>query len=191
VPTYAYDPARAKALLDEAGFPDPDGDGPLPRFTLSYKTSTNKLRMRIAEVMAEQLAQVGVALERRSLEWGTFFQDVKSGNFQTFTLTWVGVTDPDHYFYVFHSSMQPPHGANRGRYVNAQVDQWLEESRLALDPARRRELFVAVQRKLAEDCVYVSLWWADNVVVHTARLRGFEIMPGGDYSSLAKATLSP
>lgn len=191
VATYPYDPARAVALLDEAGLTDPDGDGPQPRFTLSYKTSTNKLRMRIAEVMAKQLAQVGIRLERRSLEWGTFFQDVKSGNFQTYTLTWVGVTDPDHFYYVFHSSMQPPHGANRGRYVDAQVDRWLEQSRRASDPAQRRDLFVRVQRKLAEDCVYVSLWWTDNVIVHTERLSGFTIMPGGDYSSLARATLAP
>ncbi|MDP8225306.1 MAG: ABC transporter substrate-binding protein [Candidatus Lernaella stagnicola] len=191
VPTYPYDPARAKRLLDEAGFPDPDGDGPALRFTLSYKTSTNKLRMRIAEVMAQQLSEVGIGFERRSLEWGTFFQDIKSGNFQTYTLTWVGVTDPDILHYIFHSSMQPPRGANRGRYVNAQVDRWLEDTRREPDRDKRREQFSRVQKQLAADCVYVSLWWADNVVVHTNRLRGFFIRPGGDYLSLAGAELVP
>ena len=191
VTTYPYDPQRAKQLLDEAGWPDPDGEGPQPRMVLSYKTSTNKLRMRIAEVMAKQLEAVGIKLDRRSLEWGTFFQDIKSGNFQTYTLTWVGVTDPDHYFYVFHSSMQPPHGANRGRYVNPEVDRWLEASRLATDRAERRRLFSLVQKQLAEDCAYVSLWWADNVVVHTDRVSGFTIRPGGEYVSLAGARLKP
>jgi len=190
VTTYDYDPAEARRLLDEAGHADPDGDGPQMRFTLSYKTSTNKLRMRIAEVIGSQLAAVGIGFERRSLEWGTFFQDIKSGNFQTYTLTWVGVTDPDHYFYVFHSSMQPPEGANRGRYVNADVDRWLEQSRLTNDRQQRRELFSRVQKQLAEDCVYVSLWWADNIVVHTDGLEGFRIRPGGDYSTLARARLN-
>ena len=189
VPTYPYDPDKAKRLLDEAGFPDPDGDGPGLRFTLSYKTSTNKLRLRIAEVMARQLADVGVGFERRSLEWGTFFEDIKNGNFQTYTLTWVGVTDPDHLYYVFHSSMQPPTGANRGRYVNAQVDAWLEQSRRTADREQRRQLFGQVQRQLAADCAYVSLWWADNIVAQRERLRGFAIRPGGEYVSLAHAEL--
>ena len=191
VTTYPYDPERAKRLLDEAGFPDPDGDGPAMRFTLSYKTSTNKLRLRIAEVMARQLREVGVGMDRRSLEWGTFFQDIKSGNFQIYTLTWVGITDPDILHYIFHSSMQPPHGANRGRYVNPEVDRLLEQTRLATDRAQRRRLFGLVQRQLAQDCVYVSLWWADNIAVHSDRLRGFFIRPGGDYRSLAGADLSP
>ncbi len=186
---YPYDPALAKQLLDEAGRIDPDGDGPGLRFTLSYKTSTNKLRMRIAEVIAEQLARVGIGLERRSLEWGTFFEDIKSGNFETYTLTWVGVTDPDHLFYAFHSSMVPPTGGNRGRYANAQVDQWLDAARRSFDPVERRRLYGLVQKQLAEDCVYVSLWWADDYVVLTRALEGFTINPGGDFRSLGTARL--
>ena len=191
VMTYPSDPAAAKRLLDEAGWPDPDGDGPRPRFALSYKTSTSKLRMRIADVLAQQLAAVGIRLDRRSLEWGTFFEDIKNGNFQTYTLIWVGVTDPDHLYYVFHSSMQPPKGANRGRYVNRQVDGWLDQSRRTTILEDRKNLYRRVQRQIAEDCVYVSLWWADNVVVHTDRLEGFVIYPGGEYLSLARARLKP
>jgi peptide/nickel transport system substrate-binding protein len=190
-PTYPFDPARAKALLDEAGFPDPDGDGPQPRFAISYKTSTDKLRMRIAEALARQLADVGIRLERRSLEWGAFFEDVKSGNFETYTLIWVGVIDPDHLYYAFHSSMQPPKGANRGRYVNADVDRWLEAARRTSDRDERRRLYGLAQKQIAADCVYVSLWWADNIAVIPTRLHGFFIRPGGDYLSLAKARLAP
>ncbi|NLH49950.1 MAG: ABC transporter substrate-binding protein [Myxococcales bacterium] len=190
-PTYPYDPERAKQLLDAAGFPDPDGDGPAVRFTLSYKTSTNKLRMRIAEVIAGQLARVGIGFERRSLEWGTFFQDIKSGNFQTYTLTWVGVNDPDHLYYVYHSSMQPPRGGNRGFYADPQVDQWLDASRRTNDRAERRRLYGLVQQKVAADCVYVDLWWADNVAVQTDRLQGFFLRPSGDYRALATARLRP
>ncbi len=185
---YPYDPDRARRLLDEAGFPLPAG-GRGPRFTLSYKTSTDKLRLRIAEVMANQLAAVGISLERRSLEWGTFFEDVKRGNFETYTLVWVGVSDPDHLFYAFHSSMQPPRGANRGRYANADVDRWLEEARRTGDRIERRRLYGLVQKQLAEDCVYVSLWWADNIAVVPNRLHGFFLRPSGDFLSLAKARL--
>jgi peptide/nickel transport system substrate-binding protein len=186
--TYEYDPDKARRLLDEAGFPDPDGDGPLPRFTLSYKTSTNKLRNRIADVLAAQLREVGIAVDKRSFEWGTFFDDIKKGNFQSFTLSWVGVTDPDIYHYIFHSENQPPKGANRGRYENPEVDALLDRTRTQTDEGERTGLFRQVQRILAEDCVYVSLWWADNVVVYDQRLKGFEVKLGGEYTSLATAT---
>jgi peptide/nickel transport system substrate-binding protein len=190
-PQFAFDPERARQLLDEAGFADPDGAGPRMRFTQSYKTSTNKLRARIGEVMARQLADVGIGLERRSLEWGTFFEDVKSGNFQTYTLIWVGVTDPDHLYYVFHSSMQPPRGANRGRYANAQVDAWLEAARRTSDRDERRRLYGLAQKQIAADCPYVSLWWADNIAVQTNRLQGFFLRPGGDYRALVAARWAP
>jgi peptide/nickel transport system substrate-binding protein len=184
---YPYDPARARQLLDEAGFPQPAGGG--VRFTLSYKTSTDKLRLRIAEVIANQLAAVGVGFDRRSLEWGAFFDDIKQGNFQTYTASWVGVTDPDHLYYAFHSSMVPPRGANRNRYANADVDRWLEAARRTSDRDERRRLYGLAQKQLAEDCAYISLWWADNVAVVPEQLHNFSLRPSGDFRNLAQARL--
>lgn len=189
VTRYTHDSARAKALLDAAGFPDPDGDGPAPRFRLSYKTSTDRLRNRIADAIAAQLAEAGIAVEKRQFEWGTFFADIQKGNFQTFSLTWVGVIDPDHLFYVFHSSSMPPSGANRGRYRNAKVDAQLERSRTEPDESARLDLLREVQRNVADDAVYVGLWWMDNVIVRRERLVGFTPYPGGEYTSLASARL--
>ncbi len=189
VPVFDYDPEKARDLLDRAGFRDPDGDGPQMRFTLSYKTSTDRLRNRIAEVMAAQLADVGIGLEKRSYEWGTFFADVKKGNFQAYTLSWVGVMDPDHLFYVFHSSSMPPSGANRGRYANPELDALLEKARLITNTRRRRDLYLQAQKIIAEDAVYLSLWWTDSIIVRSERLRGFVPYPGGEYTSLAAATL--
>ncbi len=183
-----HDPEAARELLDAAGFPDPDGDGPGVRFTLSYKTSTDKTAVEIAGIIAEQLSRVGVRVEVRSFEWGTFFADVKSGNFQMMSLRWVGLSDPDALHYLFHSSSVPPSGANRGRYRDPQVDAWLDESRLEFDPERRRQLYARVQERVARDAVYTSLWWLDTVVVLRKGYRGFEALPGGEYTSLARVT---
>jgi peptide/nickel transport system substrate-binding protein len=181
---YDYNPQLAKELLDAAGFPDPDGEGPEMRFFLSYKTSTDMEAQEIAQIIKGYLKEVGVGLEVRSFEWGTFFEDIMKGNFQVYSLRWIGVVDPDIFYYLFHSSSFPPNGANRGRYRNPQLDRLLELSRRTVDQAQRKRLYSRIQRILAEDAVYTSLWYRDNLVVIREEFRGFEIYAGGEYKSL-------
>jgi peptide/nickel transport system substrate-binding protein len=187
---WAYDPERAKRLLDEAGFRDPDGDGPRPRFRLSFKTTNIDLRRRIAEALKEQLAQVGIDIELRAYEWGTFYSDVKSGNFHLFSLAWVGVEDPDIYHQIFHSSSVPPAGDNRGRYRNIEIDRLLERGRTTIDQQARRQIYANVQRILAEDLPYVPLWWWKNVIVKKPNLRDFVPYPDGELISFKKTSFS-
>ena len=93
---FRHDPAEAARLLDAAGYPDPDGPGPLPRLHLSLKTSTSEIYRLQAAAIQHDLARVGIALEIRSSELQTLSADVRRGNFQLYTLQWVGVTDPGH-----------------------------------------------------------------------------------------------
>jgi peptide/nickel transport system substrate-binding protein len=184
VKRWPYDPEAAKRLLDAAGYPDPDGAGPRPRFKLSYKTTTLDLRRRIAEVIKEQLAQVGIELEVRTYEWGTFYADVKKGNFDLYSLSWVGVADPDVYFNLFHSSSVPPRGDNRGYYRNQEIDRLLEKGRASVSSSERVRLYSRVQKLLALDLPCIPLWWQKNVVVMQPNLRGFTPYPDGDLASL-------
>jgi peptide/nickel transport system substrate-binding protein len=181
---YDYDPQRAKELLDAAGLPDPDGDGPRMRVSLSYKTSTDMESREIAQIIKEYLKAVGIGLEVRGFEWGTFFDDIKRGNFQIYSLRWIGVVDPDIYYYLFHSSSFPPNGANRGRYRNPELDELLAASRRTVDRGKRKRLYSLIQKILAEDAVYTSLWYRDNLVVIREKFRGFQIYAGGEYISL-------
>lgn len=181
---FSYDPEKAKKLLDEAGFPDPDGAGPLPRFKLSYKTTTLELRRRIAEAIREQLNQIGIELDVRSYEWGTFYGDIKKGNFHLYSLAWVGITDPDVFSTLFHSRSVPPNGDNRGGYRNLEVDRLLEEGRRVPDFDRRIRIYGTIQKILAEELPYIPLWWAKNVVVMNPAIRGFTPYPDGDLISL-------
>jgi peptide/nickel transport system substrate-binding protein len=187
VTTYAYNPKRAKELLDEAGYTDPDGDGPAPRFRLSYKTTVVELRRRIAEVLQGQLAQVGIALDVRSYEWATFYNDIKRGDFQLYSLAWVGIEDPDIYYLTCHSSQTPPQGNNRGYFHEKTIDALTEAGRRALSLGERRRLYGEVQRRVSQLLPIIPLWWPTNVAAMSRRLKGFEIQPNASYVSLKDA----
>jgi peptide/nickel transport system substrate-binding protein len=120
----------------------------------------------------------------RSYEWGTFFSDIRKGNFQIYTLTWVGIADPDIYYYLFHSQSIPPNGANRGAYRSPEVDRLLEVGRVLQDREEGRRVYRRVQKILARDLPYVSLWHDVNVVVADRRIRGFVLYPDGHFLSL-------
>jgi peptide/nickel transport system substrate-binding protein len=189
VPHWPYDPARAQQLLDEAGFPDPDGNGPRMRFKLSFKTTNIDLRRRIAETLKEQLIRVGIELEVRTYEWGTFYADIRKGNFHLYSLAWVGIFDPDVYYNIFHSASFPPNGDNRGRYNNAAVDRLVEEGRRESDPLQRKARYRKVQQIMHEDLPYVPLWWVKNVVARKPQVFGFTPYPDGDLFSLRQTSL--
>jgi len=184
---YNYDPQRARALLNQAGYP-PQAGG--IRFHVTMKTSAEETTRLLAAVLQQQLRDVGIALDIRSLEFATFFTDVTKGAFQIFSLRWIGGNqDPDIFEYVFHSSSIPPQRANRGYYSNARVDSLLNQAREEVDPQKRKPLYDEVQQILAEDLPYVNLWYLDNVVVHTRRVKNLKLMPSGDYGFLKTAEL--
>jgi peptide/nickel transport system substrate-binding protein len=184
VHTYPYDPEKAQALLDEAGYPDPDGNGPEPRLKIVYKTSTNALRIRVGEVLQDQLKKVGIEVsEIQAFEWAKFYQDVKDGNFQMYTLQWVGITEPDIFHSIFHSSMTPPNGRNRGRYSNPKIDELTDKGRLVLDVEERKKIYSEIQKILAEELPYVFMWYPHNIVVMDEKLQGFTLYPDGDFAS--------
>jgi peptide/nickel transport system substrate-binding protein len=183
---YAYDPARAEALLDQAGYPR-KGDPHLgTRLKLTIKTSTDQSVRLLAEVLQDQWRRVGIDLELQPLEFATLYADITRGNFQIYTLRWVGANnDPDIFEYVFSSKKIPPAGANRGRYRNAQLDALVDQARVESDREKRKAIFEEVQKIVAEDEPYLPLWFLDNISVHQKRVTNIELTPSGDYEFLS------
>ena len=181
---FAHDPARAGQLLDEAGYRDPDGDGPEPRLRLTLKVSTNEFARLQAAVIQEDLKQVGIDLDVRSYEFATLYADVLKGNFQLFSLQYVGVSDPDMLRRAFHSKQMPPVGFNRGYYENSEVDRLIDRASAAPDDAMRKQLFGEAQRQIAEDAPYISLWYKTNVAVYRAELEGVSLSPIAEFTFL-------
>lgn len=179
-----YDPGAARRLLDEAGYPDPDGDGPLPRFHLTLKTSTAEFVRLQAAVIQQDLARIGVAVDVRTYEFATLYSDVLKGQFQLFTLQWVGVTDPDMLRRVFHSAQMPPAGFNRGFFSDPQVDALIERATTTTDADERSRNYAEVQHRLAAAAPYVSLWTKVNVAVAQPWVRGVHLTPQASFATL-------
>ena len=184
VARYDYDPARARQLLDEAGYRR-GANG--VRFHLTMKTSTDESTRLLAAVMQQELASVGIALDLRTNEFATFYSDVTRGAFQMYSLRWVGIRGPDIYSYAFSSADFPPNGANRGHYANAQLDSLLQEAAADGNMDRRRADYVQVQQILARDLPAIDLWYLDTVVVHNRRLTNVVPSPTGKYTFLETA----
>jgi peptide/nickel transport system substrate-binding protein len=189
---WAYEPNVRKYSRDvpKAGYPDPDGEGPLPRFTLTYKTSTEELSRSEAAVIQQQLREVGIMLEVRSFEFATFYSDIVRGNFQMYSLRWIGDNlNPDIFDAVFGSWNIPPDGKNRGHYNNPHVDRLIQWARIEPDRAVRRGYYGQIQSIVAEDLPYLSLWNVHNVCVANRRVKNIHLYPSGDFDFLREVTL--
>jgi peptide/nickel transport system substrate-binding protein len=181
VARYPHDPARARALLDQAGYPDPDGPGPGVRFHLTLETSTSEQYRLQAAVIQQDLAEVGIGLDVRSYEFATLMSDVITGSAQMYTLQYVGITDPDILRRVFASSQAPPLGFNRGHYSNPEFDRVIAAATAATDAVDRRQLYEEAQRIIAVDVPVVSLWYKTNAAVAQADLTGIRLSPTADF----------
>jgi peptide/nickel transport system substrate-binding protein len=187
VPAYEHDTTKANQLLDAAGYPAVNG----VRFHITMKTSTDENTRLMVAVMQQQLRPAGIALDIRSFEFATFFADVTHGAFQMYSLRWIGGNEDPDIFETFDSSKFPPNGANRGFYSNPQVDGLIDKARREIDPKVRKPLYDEVQRVLARELPYIDLWYFDNVLVHTRRVRNLKLNPAGNYDFLRTAELAP
>ncbi len=183
--THEYDPDLANAMLEEAGLRIDSRTG--HRFAITFKTSKDQRANQIAQIIQQQLADVGVKVEIKTFEWATFYSDIIGGNFDIYSLTWVGISDPDFFYDAFHTKSAPPHGVNRGHFSNPDIDSLTGRGRTELDPERRYEIYRQVQETIAQELPYIPLWHPHNVAIMTNRLKGFELYPAGDFKSFATA----
>ena len=165
--SYDYNPALAKKLLIEAGVKLP--------LKLEYKTSTDAQRVRFATIIQAQMAEAGIDLQIKSLDWGTFFADVKQGNFQLFGLTWVGIKTPEIYAKAFGNQSFPPNGFNRGRYVDATLDNLL-----------KNEDWQAATARIHAQLPYIPLWYEGQFAAMRKNITHYSAKADGNWDDLAQ-----
>lgn len=179
-----HDPQQARALLRQAGY------SPGQPARIVYKTSSDPFRVRLATILQHQLQRVGITVDLRSFDWGTFYGDVKAGRFQMYSLAWVGIQTPDIFDYVFHSRSVPPHGANRGRFRSPRADALIDRARAASDLETKQRWYVELQHHLADALPYVPLWYEDHIFVASREIDGFTLSRDGNYDGLAQVRRS-
>lgn len=176
--SYDYDPELARQLLKSAGY---HHEHPLQ---LEYKTSSDPFRIRIATIIQQQLAEVGIEVKLRSFDWATFYGDIKAGRFQMYSLSWVGIKNPEIFRYVFHSESIPPKGANRGRYSSSVVDELIAKAELTADADQRVIYYQQLQQQLLQDLPYVPLWYEEHFMAANNNISGYQLVKDGNYDGL-------
>lgn len=188
----------AAQLLDEAGYWSaapgsavPPAQSAKPRLRISMKTSTDRFRKSIALIFKEQLAEAGIDVEIRSLEFGTFYNDVRKGNFELFSLMWSSVIEPDLLRWAFSARNIPDAanhfgGLNRTGYSNPAIEPLLDQATRG-SPEQRRAIYARVLEILDADLPYIPLWHESSPAVVSSRLQDFVPSAHGFFSPLAKA----
>jgi len=185
VAPHPFDPARAKKLLDEAGWIDRDHDGEREKDGVKFEfellvISGSAVAQQFAQLLQEECQKAGIVVKIRQLEGATFFQRVDNGEFDACALGWRLDLDPDIYD-TFHSSMVPPVGLNHGFYSNARVDSLLEAGRVEFDQEKRAGIYHEIHRILHEDQPYTFVNAVPEKRLISKRVRGIVISPNGPF----------
>lgn len=181
---YPSDPKRALQLLAEAGWRDTDGDGVLDRNGQRFEfellvNQGNEVRAKTAEIVQRRLAELGISVKIRVIEWAAFIKEfINKRRFDAVILGWTIPMDPDLYD-VWHSSKTGPSELNFVSYRNAEVDDLLERGRSTFDRAERKRCYDRIQEILAEDQPYIFLYVPDALPIFNARIRGIDPAPVG------------
>lgn len=175
--TFNYSPDFARELLKKAGYKE---------ISLEFRCASTRLSRELSQILKYQVSKAGIHLKVNCSEFSSFYTQVVKGNFQLYFLMWVGISDPDIFRYIFHSSSIPPNGANRGRYVNPVMDKLIEEGEKTYDLEKRKKIYSEIQKIAARDVIYIPLWYPDSVAVFRKGLKGVEVYPNGDLTFMNK-----
>jgi len=195
--TYHYDPAAAKRLLDEAGFRDPDGDGPQMRFAkpILFRISGSSAAARqYAGVIQNYLKEVGVPVTIETSELNVLFEFLKRGQFQIAYGQWVGGNqDPIFYRDLFATSEIPTEARasrNRSRYSNPELDKILEEAANTYDHAQAAPLYARAQDIVSREVPVIPLWYQANMVIAKKSVGNIHVNASGDWGFVKDLTIT-
>jgi peptide/nickel transport system substrate-binding protein len=167
VPVPKRDVARAKALLKEAGVTNPS-------FTLMTPTTADA--QRLAQVVQAMAKEAGFDVKIQSTEFATSINLADKGQYDAYVLAWSGRADPDGNLFSFHGCKQP---LNYAGFCKPEVDEWLNRSRTASDPAERRKIFEQIAAQVAQQRPIIYLYHRHWLWAYNKKLAGVRTIPDG------------
>ncbi|MFE1601518.1 ABC transporter substrate-binding protein [Methylobacterium sp. ID0610] len=175
LPGYPYDPERARRLLREAG-----AEGARLSFLVTEGGSGMLDPVAMGTAIQADLAAVGLDARISTYEWNAYLARVNRGlgEADMAEMAWI-TNDPDQLpSLALRSDARPGQGGfNAGGYANPGLDRLLEEARRTTEPGRRRDLYRAVERIVAEDAPFAVVVHGKQGAVTTAAVRGFSLEP--------------
>ena len=164
---YSFSPARAKQILDEAGW-KAGADGIRERagqkLVVDFPIIGRPRDKAMAESIQASLRDVGIDLKVTPLERAAFRDVVKQNRYDA-NFMWFSYGDPDVLRTIFHSSNV--NAFNRARYQVPEVDRMLEDAAATTNPAKRVQLYAAIQQRVLGDAVCVPL--VDTITYNAKR----------------------
>ncbi len=175
---YPYDPEKAKAMLAEAGASDLKTN----IWAMPVQRPYNPNARRMAELIQEDWAQVGVEAEIVTFEWGEYLKRSRMGEHETILLGWTGDNgDPDNFLFVLLGCEAAKDSANRARWCNREFDDLLLAAKAVSDIDERTKLYEDAQVIFKEEAPWVTI--AHSVVFKPVRAEvvDFRIDPFGGH----------
>jgi len=181
VEAYPYDVNKAKALLKDAGFDS--------GMKINLLTSDRKERINMAEVIQSQLKGVGVDVEIQVMEYGSYIEQVNSGEHQMFIGGWGNATGDGDYnqYNLFHSASVGSPG-NHFYYQNPAVDKLIEQGRVETDPKQREEIYKQAMQVEMDEAVYIPIRNYEHLAVYNNNVKNF-YLDASNYLLLNEVTV--
>jgi peptide/nickel transport system substrate-binding protein len=172
---YAYDPAKASALLSEAGWTPSGPDGVVQKdgqpFSFTMDVGQRGVLQPTNELIQQNLKKVGIGAELNSMEWNAYIQKVVVNRDYTATVNWwVYPNDPD--VLPYYASSAAGKGFNIPGYKDAALDDLLTQGQKTSDPAARKPIYTQLQAYMADNLPYNFLWYPQEIDIVSDSLQG-------------------
>lgn len=164
-----YDPAKAKQLLAEAGYPDGQG---FPELTLHFRASMEDIRSTAVAIAGDLKANLGLQVKLEETEWATFLKKRNSGEMPFYFLRWAAdYLDPQNFLSTMLHSKAPE---NTLGYHNPEFDRLCDTADVMQDPRKRIATYRQAQGIVIRDAPWVPIYYQTDVELWNPRLRGVE-----------------